>query len=227
MKFLRKFFVVMKSSKSGFTVPEVTMAAAIMLVVALGTSQLMVTGQRSITQADAVLTSVDLEKNVTNMAQSEAARCNSVKAGSSAWRCINRCLACESGDSANCASSGNNCRNHTDCGAGAKKLTGLKDHKSAVDSRTGADGLAGWSIMTLIGAGNKVTDSGTPCGGTYASASSACRWRVKAEFQPDYNDAMRFTYTITYEPNEADDKNKVPPRSWDVVVPMSEVCTSL
>ncbi len=226
MKDIRKFRLF-RSARTGFTVVEILIAATIMLVISLGVSQLLVSSQRNVSKSDVFIGRQGLEKYITSMALSEKARCNSVKAGSSAWSCAAECIRCNVG--VGCTSSGGNCRNHASCGGGSSFQTGIKDFNSSVDNRwAGADGKPGWSIITLTPApGNMVTDDGTPCGGTYQSQNSACRWRVMATMQPDFNDAIRYTFTVRYAPPDADDPHKIPARTWDVVVPITELCSTL
>ncbi len=221
-------------SSSGFTIMEIMIAAAILLVISLGISQIMVGSQRSLNKSDIYLVRQTLEKYMSSMVMTEKARCNSIKAKGALWTCSLECKECLEG-TALCGDGTNpfdgNCRNYDPFCATAGP-TGpvhmpLKDFSTTLDTRTGGDSLAGLNIVANSITGNKVTDGGVPCGVGYVASTSSCRWRVTATYRPDYNDAMRFFLTIAYEPPETDDPHKIPLRSWEMVVPVNDLCSTL
>jgi Tfp pilus assembly protein PilE len=224
------------SQRHGFTIMEIMIAAAILMVISLGVSQIMVSSQRSLNKSDSYLVRQTLEKYMSSMISTETSRCNTIQAKGALLACMNMCEACLAG-SASCTAPSSNCRYYnsaanaqcytgTDTSPADRVYMNLKDFSSATDPIAGGAG-PGQTIVANLSAGNKVTDSGVPCGGTYAAATTSCRWRVTASYRPDYNDAMRFFLSIAYEPNETDDTTKIPTRSWEMVVPVSELCSTL
>ena len=206
---------------------EIMIASAILILIGLAISRLLTNSFRGLSKSDSALSRQLLERQITLMAGSQAARCNSIKADPTALSCALMCQACRAGI-AGCTAGGGDCRNFVDCSdSGNPKFTVLKDLSSTLDTRPGGDGLAGLTLVGLNLIGNKVTDSGMPCDGAYSAASSACRWRVTAKYQPDYNDSMRYFFTIAYEPNESDDPDKYPVRSWQAIVPVDDLCSTL
>ncbi len=217
---------MVSQTRQGFTVVEILIASALLLVISLGVSRLLQSTDRSVQLSSLSVGQRNLERYLTSILHSEAARCNSLRAGGNIGDCVVECLDCLDGT---CASAGADCRNSALCTSGGDpQVLSFREFQSTADSRFGgSDGQLGNTITGLGASGNKITDSGIPCDGTYQAASSLCRWNLLVEYQPDGNDLMRYFFQLSYQANEQDDPHKtVPERSWNAVIPMEAVCTT-
>jgi hypothetical protein len=224
--------------RGGFTIVEVLISTALMYILVLAFSKMMVNSSRSTERFDIATTRLTMSSYLRSIINSEAARCNSINAGGNLHDCITMCRLCKDGD-AGCTWGGSgvgNCRYYGKCSdsltdgvVGNPAPMYLKDFQTvpsdAAHGRTGGDGLTGLTFS--IPGGNKINDGYQPCGGTYEPATSACRWRLNVRYQPDWNDSMRFYFTLSYEANESDDPHRFPDQVWESTFGIDEICSTL
>jgi len=222
--------------KSGFGIIEVLIASALLFVICLAVSHLLTGSQRTMNKSNIQLIGQVLETYLTTLIRNETTRCLSLQGDPNSLACAIECKNCMNAGASCTApqSASGNCRNYQtgniyrclNSTANYPALPAGVTPRNMVLRKSASD----YAIFNVT-SGNRLTDSGQVCDEAgfagSLSASTQCRWFATAKYMPDYNDSMRFFLTLRYQPNESDDLLKVTVRAWEIVVPMSELCSSI